>query len=576
MSEYRVVIKNIYISFIVNVISLAISFATSYITNQFLGTTNYGFMGIATALLPYISLLLSGVGSLTVYRLYEPLSKKNYLLANELMQRSLYEYRTRGVISFLLLLLLAVVYPYIIGLNNPTDSLISSLIILAAGLSSLFSFLLSPIYQQILYVERRGYLLQTFDLFGKIFFNSIFIAIVLANNTYQFIGNNKWLLIISAFSGNLLGSFGIIIAFCLRKKIAPWFVPKILKKEVGDKVIRRQILADAFIAQFVVNTSFFIFGIFGQFTTPQIASTLAGIFGTYFVVKNSVSSILSIVVSTPATSYARIYHSTNKEYVKFAYNIYDYSCFIFAIVSMIYVMLCSPFLTSFIVNNPSTNLSNLNQTDLINNWPTPDQLLNNSFNLWISLLVGLSCFIDLARSSPENTKSISGEYKWKFKFAIVEAIINVALSIINTIIAFYFPNLMNGLYLIFGLILSNLLAVGFRYIAIKLSTIKTFFINKQEYRFALLKFIFIELIFVLVIGITFTLIASFIFTNKPTHLSLNSQTILMLFLVFVISSTVVAIVTFVLVVINPSFRKVVITKLTSSFDLLKEKIFKKT
>lgn len=576
MNEYKIALKNVYISFIVNLLSLGVSFVSSYTTNQFLGTTNFGFMGIATATMPYISLLLTSIGALTIYRLYEPLSKKNYSLANELMQRSLYEYRTRGAISFLLLLILAIVYPFIIGIGNTTDGWISSLIILAAGFSSLFSFLLSPIYQQILNVERKGYLLQVFDVVGKIFFNGIFIAIVITNSIYNFIGDNKWLLILSAFASNLVGSFGIIVAFILRKKVAPWFVPKILKKDVGDKKIRRQILADALVGQFVTNTSFFVFGIFGQFVTNEIASTLAGIFATYFIVKNSVSSILSIIVSTPATSYARIYHNNDPSYVKFSYKTYDYLCFIFATIAMLYVMLCSPFLTSFIVSDPTINSTNPPTNQIIHpGWPTPNQLLGNSFNLWIGLLVGLSCFIDISRLAPENSKSITGDYRWKFRFAIIEAIINITLSIINTIIAYYFPTLLNGLYLIFGLILSNLIAVGFRYISIKISVIKTFCNSSKELWNDILRFIFVEVIFILMISLIFTGMASILFVNLPKHLALTPQTILMLFLIFLISSGVVLTNVVFLILINSSFRKIVALKLIGISKWIQSKLFKK-
>ncbi|WP_027124132.1 hypothetical protein [Mycoplasmoides pirum] len=576
MSEYKIALKNTYISFIVNIISLVVSFLTAYITNQFLGTSNYGFLNIATAMIPYVTLILGTINTITVYRLYEPLSKKNYVLANELMQRSLYEYRTRGSIAFISLLILALVYPFAINIGNTTDGWISTCIILAAGFSSFFSFLFSPIYQQVLSVERKGYLLQIFDLIGKIFFNAIFIGIVVANHTYNFIGENKWLLILSAFSANLVGSFGIIVAFVLRKKFVPWFVPKMSKKNLGDNSIRRQIIADAFISQFITNTSFFIFGIYGFFSSPEIAATLAGIFANYFVIKNSISSIMSIIAGTPSMSYARIFHTENKEYVKFAYKTYDYFCFILAMIAMLYVMFCSPYLISFIVNDTTTNANSfLPQVQPIG-WPTPNDLLNNSFNLWIGLLVSISCFIELSRSAPENNKSITGEYKWKFKFALVEAIINVSLSIINTIIAFYFPKLLNGLYLIFGLILSNVLAVGFRYIILKISVIKYFYEDKRERRKEILNFIFLELILVLVIGIVFSGVTSAIFINKQIHLSLNGESILILFLIFLISSSVVLIITTILIILNSSFKNVTTLKLKEFYAFIKLKLRKKS
>lgn len=567
MTEYRIALKNIYISFIVNAFSFFVTFVSIYITNQYLGTTNYGLLNIAIAFVPYITLLTSSIETITIYRLYEPLSKKNYELANRLMQRSLYEYRTRGVISFTGLLIMSAIFPIIIGTSDLIDGVINGLIILAAGLSSLFSFVFSPIYQRVLTVERKGYILQIFDLIGKFLFNGIFIIIVITNAHYGYISNNKWLLVISAFVSNLVGSFSVFIAFGLRKKIAWWFVPKTLRDEVGDQMLRRQILIDGILGQLVLNTSFFVFAIYSNFSPNSF--TLAGIYANYFLVKSAVSSLLSVVVNAPGSSYARIYHTGSDVSKLNAFQAYDYLAFIIALISMFFVLFGSPFITSFVISKPAENMvTNIN---VVADAPTPDQLLSNSFNVWISLIVSLSCFIGIARNSTENYKNITGEYRWKLKFAIYETIINIWVAITSTIIAYYFPNLLNGLFLIFGLILGTVLSTGFRYIALKISVAKSFYKDKTDLRKELLRIFLLEVCPILALSVIFTLTLDLLIGNTKIDLNLNGQGILTLFLIFLVAVSVIMILTTIFIVINPEFRHLTAIKIKELMQYFKNK-----
>lgn len=542
-SETKIAFKNIYITFIISIVSLIISFITNYLINQFAGVANFGLLSIGLSFIPYITLLLSSIDIISVYRLYKPLAKKDYDLANKLMSRSLYEYRTRSIFSFIGLMIISVIFPVIFESNDVYDGVLNGLVILSGGISSMFIFIFSPIYQKVLIVERRGYLLQIFDIVGNVFFSSILITIVITNNIYNYFDNIKWIIIVSIFTRNLSSSFGIFIAFYLRKKICPWFTGKMSKKEVGDKKIRRTIVLDSFLALFVLNTSYFALTIYSNFDAN--ATFLAGVYGNYFIVKSSVSAILNILINSPSSSFARIYNNLEKKEVKRIFNIYDYFAFLIALSSFFIILIISPFFVAF--NTSSYTYQSINKNII----PT--------FNIWIAFLSGISCYIEIARGPLENLKSIKGEYSWKLKFNIFEVIINCTLTIIGVIFSYYFIWL-GGYGVIASLLIANILATGFRYLALKFSVIKNYYGEKILLRF------FIEFLFIFVLGILFS---SMIYNIVPNNifLDLSWNTVLFFFLIGIISLFVVFILLLILFFFNKDF---------SAFAILKFKIFIKS
>lgn len=529
-SETKIAFKNIYITFIISIVSLIISFVTNYLINQFAGVASFGLFSIGLSFIPYVTLFLTSIDVISIYRLYKPLAKKNYDLANKLMSRSLYEYRTRSVVSFLGLLVISFIFPVIFQSTSVYDGVLNGLVILFGGISSMFIFIFSPIYQKVLIVERRGYLLQIFDLIGNVIFSSILIAVVITNSMYNYFDNIKWIIIISIFTKNLSTSFGVFIAFHLRKKICPWFAGKMQKKEVGDAKTRRTIILDTFLTLFVTNTSYFALTIYSNFDIN--ATFLAGVYGNYFMVKGSVSAILGILINSPSSSFARLYNNLEKREVKRILNIYDYFSFLVALSAFFIILIISPFFVSF---NTSSSAPQVIGTNIM---PT--------FNIWIAFLVGLSCYIEIARIPCENFKNIKGEYSWKLKFNIFEVIINVAFTIIGIILSYYFVWL-NGYGVIASLIIANILATGFRYLALKISVIKNYYEQK-----ILLKII-IEFLFVFILGLFFSLIINSIIPSN-IFIDLSWNTVLFFFIIGIITLFIIFLLLSILFWFNKDFR----------------------
>lgn len=545
-SETKIAFKNIYITFIVSIVSLIISFVTNYLINQLAGVSNFGLFSIGLSFIPYVTLFLSSIDIISVYRLYRPLAKKDYELANKLMSRSLYEYRTRSVFSFIGLLIISIIFPVIFNSSTLYDGILNGLVILSGGISSMFIFIFSPIYQKVLIVERKGYLLQIFDLIGNLFFSSILIAIVITNNIFNYFDNIKWVIIISSFTKNLATSFGVFIAFYMRKKICPWFSGKMSKKNVDDGKMRRKITADSFLTLFVINTSYFALTIYSNFDSN--ATFLAGVYGNYFLLKSSVSSILGILINSPSSSFARIYNNFDKKEVKRVFNIYDYSSFLVAFSSFFIVLIVSPFFVAF---NTSDTFSKINNLSSI-----------HTFNVWIAFLFALSCYIEIARLPHENLKNIRGEYSWKLKFALVETVINISFTIIGIILSYNFIWL-NGLGVVASLIIANILATGFRYINIKISVFKNYYKEKILWKFIL------EFIFIFVLGILFSLIINNILSNSIS-INLSWNTVLFFFIIGTISLFTVSIILFILSYFNKEFRFFIISKFKTSIKSFRE------
>lgn len=541
-SETKIAFKNIYINFIVSIIALILSFVTNYLINQFVGVANFGIFSIALSFIPYVTIFLSSIDTISIYRLYKPLAKKDYDLANKLMSRSLYEYRTRSVFSFIGLLIISAVFPVIFQSSDGDiyDAFLNGLVILSGGISSIFVFIFSPIYQKVLFVERKGYLLQIFDLIGNVIFSLILIAIVITNSFYNYFNNIKWVIIISAFVRNLPTSFGIFIAFHLRKKICHWFSGKMLKKEVGDAKIRRKIILDSFLGLFVLNTSYFALTIYNNFDTN--ATFLAGVYGNYFIIKYAISSVLGILINSPLSSFARLYNNLEKKEVKRILNIYDYFSFLIGTVAFFITLIISPFFVAF---NTSGSLSQVSYQNTV-----------YTFNIWIGFLFGVSCYIEISRIPLENLKSIKGEYAWKLKFNIFEVIINILSTIVGIILSYYFDWL-DGYGVVASLIIANILATGFRYLSLKFS------VWKKNYKEKLSLRLIIEFLFIFVLGIFFSLIINFI-APKDIFLNLSWNTVLLFFLIGLISLCAIFLLLLILFWFNKGFK---------DFFILKFKIF---
>lgn len=546
-SETKIAFKNIYVTLIISIVSLIISFVTNYLINQFAGVANFGLFSIGLSFIPYVVVFLSSIDIISIYRLYKPLAKKDYDLANKLMSRSLYEYRTRSVFSFLGLLVISAVFPVIFHSTSIYDGVLNGLVILSGGISSMFIFIFSPIYQKVLFVERRGYLLQIFDFIGSIIFSCILITIVITNSIYNYLDNIKWVIIISAFTRNLSTSFGVIIAFHLRKKICPWFSGKMSKKEVGDAKTRRTIILDSFLGLFVTNTSYFALTIYNNFDTN--ASFLAGVYGNYFLIGNTVSIILGILINSPSSSFARLYNNLEKNEMKRIFNIYDYFSFLIGLTAFFITLIISPFFVAF---NTSSSISQLIEKNI-----TP------TFNVWLAFLSALSCYIVIVRYPYENFKSIKGEYLWKLKFNIFEVIINVTFTILGIILSYYFVWL-NGYGVIASLIIANILATGFRYLALKFSVIKNYYGEKISLRFIM------EFLFIFVLGILFSLIINSLVPNNFS-LDLSWNTFLFFFLLGLISLLVVFVLLSILFLFNKDFNTFFILKFKNLIKSLKKR-----
>ncbi|WP_027119624.1 hypothetical protein [[Mycoplasma] testudinis] len=552
-SEYKIALKNIYISFGANLVSLIITIIITFLLNQFAGTSNFGIYSIAISLIPYATLVLSSIDTLTVYRLYKPLAQKNYVAAQTLMSRSLYEYRTRGMFSFFGLLLMSVLFPIIFGSDSVFDGVLNGLTILAGGVSSLFAFLISPIYQKILVVERKGYLLQIFDLIGRIIFNSIFVAIIFTNFRFQYLGNNKWLIVFSTFVSNFTVSFSVFLAFVLRKKIAPWFKNKMNKNYIEDAKIRRQLTLDAFISQLILNTSFLTFAIYNNFSSDS--SVLAGIYGNYLLAKSALSLIMTTILNTVINSLARVYHTSEKKYLIKVYDSYDYVSFMGAVFSFTTILIISPFFSS------------LNTTQ--NSFGVANSLSSlHGFNQWLGFLMGLAIFIEVARLPAENLKNIQGHYGWKVKFASIEATINIIITIVGVIISYYFPWL-NGLGIIASLILAVLLSTGFRYISVKLSSIKSLY-ESDIFSISIRK-VFFHAFLPIIIGLVYTGGVISLIPFDTVSLRFTGSGILTLFLVGLIALFLIVIILFVLVFLKEDFRKLFVNKFKFMWSQLKNK-----
>lgn len=144
MSEGRTkkTIRNICYSFSYKLVDVLMQFLLRTIFIRMLGTAYLGIQGLFTNILTMLSLLEAGVGSATVFFLYEPLAKQDYGRVASLMRLYRRMYNLVGIAIALVGFAVTPLLPYIINLEEPVDNLytIYWLTIASTSMTYFFSY----------------------------------------------------------------------------------------------------------------------------------------------------------------------------------------------------------------------------------------------------------------------------------------------------------------------------------------------------------------------------------------------------------------------------------------------------
>lgn len=123
------------------------------------GSSINGLVVSVTQFVAYFVLVEAGISGASIYALYKPLADKNFSAINSILSASKRFYLFSGYIFLSLVVLLAILYPYIIH-GNVLPSWKISIIVLALGTSGALDFFTLSKYRVLLTADQRSYVIS--------------------------------------------------------------------------------------------------------------------------------------------------------------------------------------------------------------------------------------------------------------------------------------------------------------------------------------------------------------------------------------------------------------------------------
>lgn len=134
-----------------------------------------------TQFISYISLMKAGIGGATAVALYKPLAEKNYEEMSEVLASTQKFMRKISMIFVLFIIALSVVYPFFIV--KEYDWWFTASLIFIISMSTFAQYYWGFTYQTLLNADQKGYINTLLEIFVTLA-NTI-VAVILINNNYS-------------------------------------------------------------------------------------------------------------------------------------------------------------------------------------------------------------------------------------------------------------------------------------------------------------------------------------------------------------------------------------------------------
>ncbi|MFI3227147.1 MAG: polysaccharide biosynthesis protein [Clostridia bacterium] len=395
MSRTKYILKNSITGVISKILTITLGFISRTVFIYFLGTEYLGVNGLYTELLSVLSLTELGLGSAMVYALYKPVSDNDDVMISKLMNfyKSAYRY-----IATIILVLGIIIIPFLPIIVNGADSITLTQLRLYYCIflfNTVVNYFVSYKYS-IVNANQKNYLITNIEMVIH-FITSILQIIFLFTfkNFTVYLVTQSTLLLISR----------IYISLYLNKKFP------ILTQNVDAKLTREEkapitknvqaLVVHRFAGAAVYSTDNIIISMFSGLGVAAV-----GLISNYTMLTSSVLAFVIIILTSVTSSFGNMAANSTTENFKKAFlqmNFIGFWSYGFCVIS--FIILIPPFITL---------------------WIGPEFLIDNiSF-----LLIMINIYIKGQCDVFYNTRASKGEFgrdKW---YALLEAIVNLVVSVI--------------------------------------------------------------------------------------------------------------------------------------------------
>ena len=316
--------KNFVYSIVAQFVTILSGIIVPRLLLQTFGSEVNGLVSSITQFLNYISLVEGGVGSVIVASLYAPLSTKNYIALNSVLNAGEFFFRKIGVVLLIYCFALGIVYPYIVHANFSVSYIFVLVVILS--INPILSYFFVVNYKYLLLADQKIYIVHAITIASTVFTIAITCYLVRISN-----------------------SIHVVKAFCtIPFLIQPVFFSNYCKERYHiDKKIEKNIVAlknrwDAFgqnTAYFIhANTDIVIISLFMDLTAVSA-------YTVHLLVINGLKSFMSAISSVFSPIIGRYYALKDENKLV---EMFDHYVFLTCFVASIMFGCCVNLLSSFV------------------------------------------------------------------------------------------------------------------------------------------------------------------------------------------------------------------------------------
>lgn len=352
------------------------------------GSSLNGLTSAITQLMSYLVLLEAGLGLASIQVLYYPLAQNDWKKISGIVSATGHEYKKISAAFFALLGAAAVLLPLVVA--DEVEFAVATLLTLITGGSYIVSYIIGGKYKVVLNADRKLYVLYALDIITTIL--STVVRIWLLSAGYS---------IVIVQGANLLCTCLKNVAYIVYVRREYDKIDYKARPDFGSVSKRWNVLVHNLAGLVVNHTDVMILTLFGSLK-------IVSVYSVYNMVYSQLSAtIQTTFLSAPQSNFGRIFHH-DRDRFKDVYAIFEFvvTVLLFIVVT-IAVLMTLPFVSIYTHGVEDVQY----------------------INFWLPIMFALILMFNQIRIPALMTINVSGDFKETQKGAIIEAVINLTVSL---------------------------------------------------------------------------------------------------------------------------------------------------
>lgn len=388
MTKKKIFVINIITSLVSQAIVLILGLVIPRLVLKNYGSDTNGLTSTIAQIFTYLALLEAGISQSAKNALYKPFKENDQESISHIASVARRTYRRISYIYLAAVIIIAVVIPFI--LQTDVDFWTIFFLVLFEGLTNVVSFYFISVWSAILFVDRKTYINNIFDLISKILSYGVKIVLVL-------LSMNIALIQVGFFVVSLIK---LLIYYLYFKKQYSWLKFEKINKEEKLKDRGAYIVTEVAWTIFS-STDLIIIGIF-------LSTKVSSVYSVYNMILVALVGILTALYNSTSYVLGKTYFENIEKYKK----IHDlFNSFFMAIITIFMSV-------SYLLLIPFVRLYTDGITDI------------NYIYEWLPLLFCLVPMLSWSRYVSGNLSGVAGYAKQISKISLIEAATNIILSLV--------------------------------------------------------------------------------------------------------------------------------------------------